>query len=127
MLRELCRLHKIKMPNEAVVLLSGESSSEATSEMAGGSVSGSDRGWASGSGVKTADDSIDQSIDDQYEAGYGSDDDTSISSIDSDNFESLTKVEEKSRSKDDTPPFKKAHMDVFKKIVGLTIPNRKMN
>lgn len=119
-MRELCRLHKIKMPNEAVVLLSGESSSGTTSGMA----SGSDGGSAS---VKTADDSIDQSIDDQYEAGYGSDDDTSISSIDSDNFESLTKVEEKSRSKDDTPPFKKAHMDVFKKIVGLTIPNRKMN
>lgn len=123
LLRDLCRLHKIKMPNEATVLLSGESSSGTTSGMASGSVAGS-------ANVKTAD-SMDQSTEDPSEAGYASDGDSSSSSMDSDNYESISEFYTKSPSKksttDDDPPIKKAHLDVLKKIVRPTIWNHKIN
>lgn len=120
LLRELCRLHKIKMPNEATILLTGESSSGSTGGLVSGSVCGSDSGMASGS-AKSVEDSID------HEAGYGSDTDISLSSLDSDDFESATRLEKKSPSKNSTdvaPPFKKAHLDVLKKIVSQ---NHSMN
>lgn len=104
------------MPNEAAILLGGESS--------GASTSGSTSGITGASVIEGAK-SIDQPMGDTIEDGYGSD--TSLSSLDSDDYESATRVETKSPSKksaDDMPPLKKAHMDVLNKLVSQIRPYR---
>lgn len=128
LLRELCRLHNMKVPNDAAKLLIGESSSASTSASTSGNAIDNASEDASKSGsVKPLEGSINQLTEEQNEDGYGSD--TSVSSLDSDNFESATALEKSpsKKSSDDAPPLKKAHMDVLKKLVSLTIQNHKLN
>lgn len=102
LLRELCRLHKVEIPTEATNLTHGEGSS----------------------GIVKSEDSIGEQAKDKKEDGYayGSDD-----SLDSDDLESAFTDEEESPQKnpsDDTPPFKKIHMDLIKKGVRAPSNNK---
>lgn len=109
LLRELCRLHNINVPNEATILLSGEGASA--------SGSGSTSGCTSASASETVNEgakSMDHGFEEPNEDGYGSD--SSVSSLDSDDYGSLTRLEKTSPSKN-APPLKKAHMDVLNKLV----------
>lgn len=109
LIRELCGVHNIKIPNEVTILMHGESSSGSAKPV-------------ENSVVKSNEDKNEVQNEDPNEDGYDSD--TSISSLDSDVFDTTTRFEMKSpskRSSDDAAPLEKAHWDVFKKIVSVKI------